>query len=89
MPFSQKSGSTMTRQFHKPIKLKGLVSHIWTQEFRDIDRWTVLPTGKIELIIRMGSPPEIVRAKKMSIANNPLRNFVFVSGPKPNHHPRK
>jgi AraC-like DNA-binding protein len=53
---------------------------IWEQRSETPSRWKILPSGKIELIFRIGPSAQMLSAKKIGEHNSPLTNFCFLSG---------
>ncbi len=70
----------MTFEEYIPLKLNGLVDRIWSHKTDSRHSWTILPSGKIELMFRIGEAPELIGAKKISSAENPMQHFCFMSG---------
>ncbi len=63
-----------------PTKLTGLVDLIWEQEVPAQGNYTILPSGKVELIFPLYRNAEIT-AKKILTHENPINNHsCFLSG---------
>lgn len=63
-----------------PTKLAGIVDLIWEQEISAQGRFTVLPSGKVELIVPV-HPIETLDAVKITAQDNPVNNLsCFLSG---------
>ena len=63
-----------------PTKLTGIVELIWEQEIFDPGRFTVLPSGKVELILPI-HPIANLEAIKIGSQDNPMNNYsCFLSG---------
>lgn len=63
-----------------PARLNGLVDLIWEQEIPTSGKFTVLPSGKIELLFPLYRQVEVV-AKKILPGENPVKNHAcFLSG---------
>lgn len=63
-----------------PTKLTGIVDLIWEQEVPVPGRYTVLPSGKVELIFPI-QPIEHLEAVKITDQDNPVNNHsCFLSG---------
>lgn len=63
-----------------PTKLHGLVDLIWEHEISRGGKFTVLPSGKVELLFPIRRQVE-VSAKKILPAENPVKNHAcFLSG---------
>ncbi|MBK8505741.1 MAG: AraC family transcriptional regulator [Saprospiraceae bacterium] len=63
-----------------PLRLKGLVEKIWEQQTSETSNWKILPSGKLELIFRIGGKSKMQSAKKIDLNDNPLDQFCFLSG---------
>ena len=70
----------MNFQSYIPKSLNGIVDMIWEQQANTPSPWKILPSGKVELIIRIGPKAEMQSARKMSRNNSPLDQFCFLSG---------
>lgn len=63
-----------------PTNLTGIVDLIWEQEIPHPGRFTVLPSGKVELIFPF-HPIENLDAVKIGAQDNPVNNYsCFLSG---------
>ena len=63
-----------------PTKLTGIVDLIWEQEISNTGRFTVLPSGKVELIFPLCQGVEVA-ATKILPCENPVKNYTcFLSG---------
>lgn len=59
-----------------PTKLTGIVDLIWEQEIPQSGNFTVLPSGKVELIFPINAIKDI-EAVRISSINNPVNNYSF------------
>lgn len=59
-----------------PIKLAGIVDLIWEQDIPHPGRFTVLPSGKVELIFPI-NPIKDIEAIKIASYENPVNNYPF------------
>lgn len=63
-----------------PMKLNGIVDLIWQQEINFSGQYTILPSGKVELIFPI-CPIDTLDAVKISPNDNPINNYsCFLSG---------
>jgi AraC-like DNA-binding protein len=63
-----------------PTRLTGIVDLIWEQEIPNPGRFTVLPSGKVELLFPI-HPIENLEAVKITSKDNPVNNYsCFLSG---------
>jgi AraC-like DNA-binding protein len=63
-----------------PAKLNGIVDLIWEHEMYVPGSYTILPSGKVEIIFPI-SPVKQLKAVKMSSNDNPVNGFpCFLSG---------
>jgi AraC-like DNA-binding protein len=65
-----------------PHKILCIADVIWEQRSDTPSRWKILPSGKVELIFRIGSPDHLrmLWAKKIGESDSPLSHFCFLSG---------
>jgi AraC-like DNA-binding protein len=63
-----------------PVKLRGIVDMIWEQRSDTPTGWKILPSGKVELLFRLGPVVRMHEAKKIGEHNSPLPHFCFLSG---------
>lgn len=71
---------SMTIQRYIPHRLKGVVDLIWEQHSDTPTRWSILPSGKIELIFQLGTVARMRSAAKINNQDNPLELSCFLSG---------
>jgi AraC-like DNA-binding protein len=65
---------------YKPTKLTGLVDLVWEQEMPAQGSYTVLPSGKVELLFPLHRNVDVT-AKRILTHENPVKNFsCFLSG---------
>lgn len=63
-----------------PAKLPGFVDLIWEQEVSTQGNYTLLPSGKVELIFPLYQNVDVT-AKKILAHENPVKNYsCFLSG---------
>lgn len=63
-----------------PAKLNGIVDLIWEHEMYAPGSYTILPSGKVEIIFPI-IPVKQIKAIKISSNDNPMNNFpCFLSG---------
>lgn len=63
-----------------PTKLTGIVDLIWEQEIFNPGKFTILPSGKVELIFPI-LPVRDIEAAKIAPQDNPVNNYTcFLSG---------
>ncbi len=70
----------MQVDFYIPKKLPGLIELIWKQCSNTPQKWKILPSGKLELIFRMGPASQMRSARHINDHNSPLHYFCFLSG---------
>jgi hypothetical protein len=63
-----------------PTRLPGLVAGIWEQRSAAQQRLRILPSGKVELIFRLGPTFSLLDARKLRADSGPIRDFCFLSG---------
>jgi AraC-like DNA-binding protein len=73
-------GYSTNLQSYIPTRLHGLVDMIWEQKSDLATRWAIAPTGRIELLFRLGEEPELLRTKRIDVRERPLKDFCFMSG---------
>ncbi|HMQ08875.1 MAG TPA: helix-turn-helix domain-containing protein [Saprospiraceae bacterium] len=63
-----------------PSKLTGIVDLIWEHEMYEPGSYTILPSGKVEIIFPI-NPVKQIKATKVSLQDNPVNKFpCFLSG---------
>ncbi|MBK9176787.1 MAG: AraC family transcriptional regulator [Flavobacteriales bacterium] len=70
----------MQVQMHIPASLAPLVHAIWEQRAEHPSDWTILPSGRVELIFNLGPRMEDLKGKRVGGAFNPTEQFCFLSG---------
>lgn len=70
----------MNARLHIPRSLAPLVHLIWEQRSEDAMAWTILPSGRVELIFNLGPRMEDLHGKRVGGAFNPTEHFCFLSG---------
>ncbi|SHN35128.1 AraC-type DNA-binding protein [Cyclobacterium lianum] len=70
----------MVHKAYIPSKLVGIVDLIWEQEMEKPGTFTILPSGKVEIIFPF-YPVKQLQAVKISARDNPVNNYsCFLSG---------
>lgn len=70
----------MDLQVHIPKDGTGLIQYIWEQRDGSAAQWCILPNGQVNLIFMLEHEVSLTRSLKLTAANDPLRNFAFLSG---------
>lgn len=60
--------------------LPGLVEQIWEQRSNQSTEWRILPSGRVELIFRLGPAFTLRRARRLGPDPDAVREFCFLSG---------
>lgn len=70
----------MRFESYRPRGPYTMVEEIWEQRSADAQRWRILPTGRVELIFRLGMPFSLEKARLLGPDADAIRHFCFLSG---------
>lgn len=70
----------MECQLFQPTKGNGLIRLIWEQKSDIASSWKILPSGKVELIFRLGKPFRMDHERSHLKRSSPTSAFCFFSG---------
>lgn len=70
----------MEFQLFQPTKGNGLIRLIWEQKSDIASTWKILPSGKVELIFRLGKPFRMDHQRSHLKSSSPASAFCFFSG---------
>jgi len=70
----------MRFQLHIPTTLPGWIEAIWEQRAEGAGGWSILPSGSLEIIFRLGPGFSLKEARTLQPDASPLKAFCFLSG---------
>jgi AraC-like DNA-binding protein len=70
----------MQFELHRPRSHPDLIEAVWEQRSAEPRSWRILPSGRVELIFRLGPAFELQKACVLRPGADPIRQFCFLSG---------